>query len=177
MVATDRIAVFEKLDEKYFRSAELLLNVIPANQIEDACPHAKLSRDHRPIYNTLQENLYTMLDQNLKKIPSATRVIPAPLAVRGSDGSVDFEKYSVPGPLLNLVDKQRKLAQHKRGHPLKIVTNCTVTLIEQQNGAATALETSRGVVSVGNAKLILAMGAVPPATLVLNSFPEVSVRI
>lgn len=163
--------VIEKAND-YFECAERLLNVVPADKIEDAC-RCTPPVGYRPIYGVLQNELFAMLQKNLSKIPSATRVIPAPMAVGSLDG-VDFEKYSIPGPLLTLVDQQRTLEQQGRGSPLKIATNCTVTQIVQQDGVATALETSRGVVSVGNAKLILAMGTVPPTTLVLNSFPQVT---
>ena len=53
------------------------------------------------------------------------------------------------------------------------MTDCTVTRVLQQENRATALETSQGVVNVGDAQLVLAMGTLPPTTLVLNSFPQV----
>jgi hypothetical protein len=84
---------------------------------------------------------------------------------------IDFTKYSTPGPLLSLLVKQQQRRQEdpSRGR-LRIVTQCTVQRILQQDGVATALETSRGVVNIGDAKLILAMGTVPTTTLLLNSF-------
>ncbi|WP_246041149.1 GMC oxidoreductase [Flavivirga rizhaonensis] len=59
------------------------------------------------------------------------------------------------------------------GSPLKIAGDCIVNKIYQQDGVATALDTSRGVVNIGDAKLILAMGTLPPTTLIMNSFPQV----
>jgi choline dehydrogenase-like flavoprotein len=162
--------------EKYFADAEELLNVVSADKIDegrDIQAYGKMQHRGRPIYGIVQKELFAMLSANLSKIPSATRVIPAPLAVGSLDGT-DFEKFSVPGPLLGLVDQQRKLHKEGKGVPLKIVTNCVVEHIEQQDGQATALETSRGTVSVGDAKIILAMGTIPPTTLVFNSFPQVT---
>ncbi len=54
------------------------------------------------------------------------------------------------------------------GHP---TTDCVVERILSQGSVATALDTSRGVLSLGDAKLVLAMGTLPPTTLVRNSFP------
>jgi len=47
-----------------------------------------------------------------------------------------------------------------------------VTEIRQQENQATALETTRGVLNVGDSKVILAMGNIQSTTLVLNSFPQ-----
>lgn len=157
--------------ERHFESAERLLNVIPADEI-DAGFHPE-TRKHiagsRPVYGVMQERLQAMLADNLPKVPSATRSMPAPMAVgAGVREGLDFAKFSTPAALLELVDRQSQA-----GSPLRIVANCTVTRIHQQDGVATALETSRGVVNVGGAKVILAMGTLPPTTLVLNSFPQV----
>ncbi|KAJ7548530.1 hypothetical protein O6H91_07G015200 [Diphasiastrum complanatum] len=159
--------------EKYFPHAEQLLNVVPADQL-DKDRNLAPRPGGRPIYATLQQKLTQMLSNNLKQIDSATRVMPAPLAV-GSfpPNGIDFEKFAVPGPLLSLLVKQRQLEEEGKGAPLKVVTNCVVNRIVQQDGTATALETSRGVVNIGDANVILAMGTLPPTTLVLNSFPEI----
>lgn len=53
------------------------------------------------------------------------------------------------------------------------MANCTVNRVLAQDGRATALDTSRGVLNIGDANLILAMGTLPLTTLVLNSFSEV----
>lgn len=158
--------------ERYFEDAERLLNVVSADKLDKGSTIPP-SAGYRPIFGILQQKLTEMLMENLGKIGSATRLIPAPLAVRSSQQyGVDFEKFAVPGPLLSLLDKQRQLFQQGTGAALKIVTNCVVTRVVHQDGVATALDTSRGVVNVGGAKLILAMGTIPPATLVLNSFPQ-----
>jgi choline dehydrogenase-like flavoprotein len=156
----------------YFPEAEKLLHVVPANEIDQE-RSSPAPRGHRPIYGTVQKEVFELLHKGLHKVPSATRVIPAPLAVGAADLELDFQKYAVPGPLLHLVDRQRMQASEGKGAALKIATECTVEKIVSQNGKATALETSRGVVSVGEAEVVLAMGALPPTTLVLNSFPQV----
>jgi choline dehydrogenase-like flavoprotein len=158
--------------QQYFPEAEKLLHVVPANEIdwERSSPPPE---GHRPIYGVIQEKLFEMLRDGLGKIPSATRVIPAPLAVGAADLEVDFQKFAVPGPLLSLVDKQQALAAAGKGAPLEIVNGCTVERIVQQNGKATGLETTRGVVGIGDSRVVLAMGTLPPTTLILNSFPEV----
>ena len=58
--------------------------------------------------------------------------------------------------------------------PLKMVIRCLVKKIHHKNNKAVSLETDRGDFTLGNAKLILAMGTLPPTTLMLNSFPNLS---
>lgn len=157
---------------EYFESAEELLQVISADEIDK--DESTIDPNWRPIFGTLQDELTAALKKNLEKVPSATRTMAAPLAVGARDlKPIDFNKFAVPGPMLELIDRQALLASAGKGAPLSVVTNCTVDRILQQNGRATALETSRGVLNVGDANVILAMGTVPPTTLVLNSFPQV----
>jgi choline dehydrogenase-like flavoprotein len=160
----------------HFASAEKLLNVIAADEIDAGQPTAALDliSQTRPVYGTMQHSLQSMLADSLHKIDSATRTMPAPLAAAtGVTSGVDFAKFSTPSPLLALADQQAALAAAGDGAPLRIVTDCIVVRALEQDGRATALETTRGVVNLGNANLVLAMGTLPPATLVLNSFPEV----
>lgn len=157
---------------KYFAEAEALLNVVSADKI-DANLAAGSPAVNRPIFATLQQELTNMLRNNIAEIPSATRIIPAPLAVRSQIEGVDFEKFAVPGPLLSQIVKQRDLGKGA----LKVITNCVVQRILHQGDIATALETSRGIVSVGKAQVVLAMGTLPPTTLVLNSFPHLESRV
>ena len=59
--------------------------------------------------------------------------------------------------------------------PLKMMIKCLVKRINHDgNGKAMSLDTDRGDFKLGNAKLILAMGTLPPTTLMLNSFSEIS---
>lgn len=161
--------------EARFASAEQLLNVVPADRIDDFSDPALQSyiESQRPTYGVMQTSLQDLLAKNLERIESATRSMAAPLAAgTGRAGGVDFAKFSTPACILELAQKQADLAQQQKGSPLRIVTNCIVNRIHEQNGVATALDTSRGVVNVGDAKLILAMGTLPPTTLLLNSFPQ-----
>jgi hypothetical protein len=152
---------------KYYSEAENLLNVIPADQI-------KSNTKNKPVYGILQKGIQKRLEESLNKVPSLTRVMAAPLAVKNPfDDEIDFAKFSVPNPLLQLVESQKLLELHEDGAALKIATNCVVTKIIQENGCATALDTSRGIVNIGEAKLIMAMGTMPAATLLRNSFPEI----
>ena len=70
------------------------------------------------------------------------------------------------------LDEQKQKCARGEGWLTKLATNCVVSKIIQENGKATALLTSRGKVILGNAKLVLAMGTLPPTTLMLNSFPK-----
>ena len=165
--------------KEYRSCAEELLNVIPANEIDSSyrkipTKFLPLIRFNQPIYGLLQDSLYSMFPKNLKDIKSSpsSYVIHAPLAVDAPhDQTINFQKFAVPGPLLSLVERQNALATENKGSPLYIIADCTVTHIMQQEGKALALDTTRGVVNIGNAQLILAMGTLPPTTLVLNSFP------
>ncbi|WP_125613990.1 GMC oxidoreductase [Specibacter cremeus] len=159
----------------HFKSAEDLLNVIAADHIDAGqSPDAlALISQTRPVYGIMQKALQQRLADGLHKIDSATRTMPAPLAAAaGASSGVDFAKFSTPAVLLELADRQAALAAQGNGAPLQIVTDCTVGRILAQDGRATALETTRGVVNVGQANLVLAMGTLPPTTLVLNSFPD-----
>ncbi len=162
--------------QRHFASAEALLNVIPADRIDKnlTASQRDLVAGHRPVYGRLQKGLQALLAAGLGRIDSATRWLPAPLAAAaGADAGIDFAKFSTPAVLLGLVDQQAGAAAAGTGSALQIVTECVVNRVLQQGGRATALETSRGVVPIGDANLILAMGTLPPTTLVLNSFPQV----
>ncbi|HEU0077632.1 MAG TPA: GMC oxidoreductase, partial [Longimicrobiaceae bacterium] len=158
---------------EYFESAEALLNVISANDIDRG---STLTAEEvgRPVYGVLQHRLTERVQAHLGEVDSATRAIPAPLAAGAAQlHGLDFVKFAVPGPLLEVLGAARARAAAGLGAPLRIVTDCTVTRVLQQEGRATALETTQGVVNVGDAHLVLAMGTLPPTTLVLNSFPQV----
>lgn len=151
--------------EKYFPEAEQLLNVIPADQI-------RVVRPDKPVYGLMQKELQKLIFDNLNNIPALTRAIPAPLAVNDLNyEDIDFSKFSTPSSILEVAEIQKLLSKTNSGSLLKIATGCIVNQIIQQNGVATALDTSRGIVNIGDAKLILAMGTLPPTTLIRNSFP------
>lgn len=163
--------------KQYFSSAEQVLNVVAADEIDkDLHPdsHRHLPPG-RPIYSTMQIKMQEMLAANHASIPSYTRSMAAPMAVgAGTTSGLDFAKFSVPPVLLDLIDTQAEKALAHAGAPLKVVTECVVNRILRQGGRATALDTNRGTVNIGDAQLILAMGTLPPTTLVQNSFPEIT---
>ena len=77
------------------------------------------------------------------------------------------------GTLLNIQQAQAEQAQHHSASPLNIVDKCIVdNLVHDNEGTVTAINTSRGAINVGDAKVVLSMGSVPPATLLMNSFGE-----
>ncbi|HEX2209162.1 MAG TPA: GMC oxidoreductase [Longimicrobium sp.] len=158
---------------QYFESAEALLNVVSANDIDRDAPVA-VRQPWRPVYGVLQHRLTERVQKHLREVDSATRAIPAPLAVGAPElHGMDFVKFAAPGPLLEVLSAAGARARAGKGAPLRIVTDCTVTRVLQQENRATALETTQGVVNIGDARLVLAMGTLPPTTLVLNSFPQV----
>lgn len=79
---------------------------------------------------------------------------------------------SAPAPLQALVRRQQALAQQGQGVPLRIATGCAVRRVHRLDGRVTALDTARGRLEVGAAKVILAMDTVPAATLLMEAFPE-----
>jgi choline dehydrogenase-like flavoprotein len=160
--------------EKNFLDAERLLNVVPADAVDRNLDESTISivAGQRPVYSVMQRELQQMLQSNLEQIFTATRVMAAPIAVgAGIQEGLDFAKFSTPGPLLDIWSRQGRLADAGEGARLDIVCECVVQRILQQDGCATGLETSRGVLNLGSAKLILAMSALPPTTLLMNSFP------
>jgi hypothetical protein len=86
----------------------------------------------------------------------------------------DYQKYSVSGPLLDLLLVTKYKTRKGEKQPLQIMLGCLVKKIVQESGKAITLETSKGEFTLGDAKLILAMGTLPPTTLMLNSFPSTS---
>ncbi|MBL8501397.1 MAG: GMC oxidoreductase [Nitrosomonas sp.] len=166
--------------QDYFSEAKKVLNVINADEIDaDVC---ETSNCKRPIYGEMQKILTKKIQDEQTKVESLTRVIPAPLAVNDPNvPGIDFNKFATPGPLLEIAEIQKERARNNNEGSFEIVTNCVVQRILQQANhgqdnkmiaKAVALETSRGVVNIGEAKLILAMGTLPPTTLLQNSFPN-----
>ncbi|MGQ5524176.1 GMC oxidoreductase [Chitinimonas sp. PSY-7] len=158
--------------EENFITAETLLRVKPADQIDKGKSDAELRlvSMKRPVYGQLQQRVQTLLKDGYSNVPGVYRTEAAPLACASEDiNGVDFQKFSTPGDLLSIASLHNATTNHGR---LDIVSQCTVERVVQQGGTATALQTSRGVLPLGNAKLILAMGTLPPTTLIRNSFPD-----
>lgn len=146
---------------EFWNRAKKFLHVTSMDQIQNG------------IYGSLQAQLDTHLSQNFKKhVPSATSAFPAPIAVKIPEWkSVRFFKYSTVGSLFQHVINQQELAKDSKGTELKVLDKCIVKrLIHDDAGSVTAIETSRGCFATGNAKIILGMGTIPPATLLMESF-------
>ncbi len=125
------------------------------------------------VYGKLQHQLGVDLRENFKSlVPTAEHAFPAPIAVANPDWQgVKFYKYSTVGTLLGLQQRQQELAGQGKGSAMTIVDSCTVRrLLHDDRGLVNAIDTSRGVVAAGPAKIVLAMGTIPPATLLMNSF-------
>lgn len=153
--------------DRHFDFAENLLRVQAADKIDHGmCPSmTKEVQRWRPVYGSLQVAVQTLLTDAAPDLKDfgIDRIEAARLAsADAAYGGVDFLKYAVPGSLLEL--KQANPAN------LDIKLDCVVRKILNQDGYATALDTSCGVLPLNNAQLVLAMGALPPTTLVRNSF-------
>ena len=164
-----------KAAQDNFKSAEKLLRVQSADRIDHDKDESLLKciGDSRPVYGVLQREVQERLAHYGKNVEGIYRTEAAPLAsaAENIDG-IDFQKYSVPGDLLELIDIQREKEKVGKGVRIDVVSDCIVERIYQQDGRATALQTSRGVLPIGHAKLVLAMGTLPPTTLIRNSFPQ-----
>ena len=86
---------------------------------------------------------------------------------------IDFSKYAVVGPLLSKIILSKLMKEPLKDQRIMVVINCVVKMINHNGSKAAFLETSKGNFKLGNAKLILAMGTLPPTTLMLNSFSKV----
>ncbi|GIJ86682.1 hypothetical protein Asppvi_005574 [Aspergillus pseudoviridinutans] len=151
--------------KNFWEPAKKLLHVTPANKIGDT------------IFAKLQEYIDTALQNGVKRITGADTAEPAPLAVGNPSprSTLRFDKFSVPGPMLEIEENQRKAALANKGSPLELMNNCKLIKMEKEDdGYVRVLETDKGVLSWtdNNTKVILCAGAIPNATLLLNSFPE-----
>lgn len=143
-----------------------LLHVVPADRLGD-----------RVIGSLLQREVDDKLAAGLSRITGADSTEAAPLAVgkQSPTSELAFTKFSTPGPLLDLYEKQRRLAKHGEGSPLMIATDCIVERfrIDPDDPAhhVNVLETSRGGLCFpkGHTNIILATGAIPSTTILFNS--------
>ena len=173
-VVTDKLY---RHDAALLRCAEELLNVQTVDKVDEACSNKPMheivgakKNKNRSIYCALQRSIQKRLNGALHsealKDVGIYRTDPAAIASK-SEASTNFQKFSVTGPLLDLLQRYENL---------HIVTNCTVEKIlsdgTSKGSIAKALVTSKGVCLIGKANLILAMGSLPPTTLIQNSFPE-----
>lgn len=157
-------------DPKFWEKAKNLLHVTPANEIDD------------DVFGEMQDDIDTKLQENYPLIYGATGAEPGPLAVGRvtPTSTLSFVKFSTPGPLLALQEKQMRLADKKKGSPLMIATDVVVKnlIASEEIGKAVALQTSQGDIAFpkGNTNIILAMGAIPATTLLLNSLESMQNR-
>ena len=155
----------------FWKKAKELLHVTPASRINDE------------VFGELQSEIDRRLRDDLDKIPSADYVEPGPLAVGRTTptSTLSFIKFSTPGPLLALQEKQRQLAKRGLGSPLMIATDVVVHkfLIDaDNNNTVDVLRTSRGDLCFpsGKTNIILATGAIPATTILLNSLESMQER-
>lgn len=149
------------LQPGFWDDARAFLHVTSADRIDDS------------VYGSLQRQLDTRLRDNFRRcVPSALDADAAPLAVQHDERpGAGFHKFSTVGTLLGLRQRQKALAACGQGRELAIVDRCTVELLlHDGDGRVTTLETGCGPIRVGDAKIVLAMGAIPSATLLMNSF-------
>ena len=160
----------------FYKDAERLLHVKPANKIED------------PVYKSVLQKqfdryLRSALDGNPDTIPGALCTEPARLATGVPIGlpTQGFRQFSVVGSLLSINEWQNKLARQNppAGNPIMIATDVVVERFEVEGPAgkpthARVLHTSRGPLTLrgGKTNVILATGAIPATTILLNSLDE-----
>lgn len=189
--------------KSYFHQAKDLLHVHKSNEL----PFSKnikqlqlvdnLKALQLPEYGVLQKAIYERFHNNIDKFNKLSpeqgnrtganlmKVEYASLACGdGENKGIDFNKFSTPTGILNLVDstafdinekdeaivEKRKERNNMYPNRLHIVTGCVVEEILNENNQAYALSTTRGTIALNDAELILATGSMPPATLIQQSF-------
>lgn len=200
--------LFNSLTQKngetsYFDDAIKLLHVHKSNVLPFSKNLKKLGLENNldqlrlPEYGALQDIIHDLFakkkdDFNSQSVTRAKlmKVEYASLACGdGENKGIDFNKFSTPTAILNLVDstafptknvdsdieKRRKEGNSMYPNRLHILTECVVEEILNENNQAYGLLTSRGTIALNNAELILATGAMPPATLIQKSFNHESV--
>ena len=153
---------------EFWTRAEDLLHVTRANEIADPCFGKALQQ-------AIQARLTYAVEH--QQIPTANLTNDAPLAVgrKTATRTIAFDKFSTPGPLLRIFEHQRRLVKEGRGAPLMIATNTVVERFdldpEDPFNRPNVLHTSRGSLCFPrhNTNIILAMGAFPATTLLMNS--------
>ena len=155
----------------FWEAAKELLHVTPANKINDK------------VFAELQNDIDAKLQASIPNISSATYAEPGPLAVGRTTptSTLSFIKFSTPGPLLALQEKQRQLAKHGKGSPLMIATDVVAQsfLVDpDEDHVVNVLKTSRGDLCFpeGKTNVILATGVVPATNILLNSLQTMQTR-
>jgi hypothetical protein len=165
----------------FYKGVDRLLNVQRADKIKD------------PVFNSvLQRRFDHYLAQDLAKvrlertITGAESAKPARLATGVPVGrpTTGFRQFSAVGSLLSINERQNKLARRNppAGKPIMISTDVVVERFELEPADhpthARVLHTSRGPLTLrgGKTNVILAMGAIPTTTILLNSIKEIRPR-
>ena len=166
---------------EFYKGVDRLLNIQRADKIKD------------PVFDSiLQKRFDHYLAQDLAKatgdrtIVGAESARPARLATGVPVGrpTTGFRQFSVVGSLLSINERQNKLARRNppAGKPIMIATDVVVERFEiepAQNAThARVLHTSRGPLTLrgGKTNVILATGAIPATTILLNSIEKIRPR-
>lgn len=155
----------------FYNGVEKLLHIKPANTIND------------PIFKVLQGLFDDYLSNGLKAITRAKNAEPARLATGVFIGipTQGFRQFSTVGPLLKINEDQNVLAlkDPPKGQPIMIATDVVVERFDvesEEDGKlhARVLHTSRGTLNLrgGKTNVILATGAVPATTILMNSIGD-----
>lgn len=140
----------------FWPNVNAMLNVTSANDIGSDS------------FKRLQPEIDKILEAGIEDIEGAMASEPAKLAVgpNTATSSIRFSKYSVPGPLLSLVEKFRDQvttsgSDAPRRGTLQIVTDCVVQRLgTPQKRHVRSIETSRGTLSFmsDRTKIVLCAG-------------------
>ena len=140
-------------DEVFWRRARELLNITSAADIDDT------------VYAGLQRNIDLRLQNISSVVPSADFSQPAQLALgrRSRTSTLRFNKFSVPGPMLAISERQRRESLKDAASPLQIMVQCTAKKMHSgEDNIVRNIETSRGDLSWSNDKtrVILCSGVI-----------------
>jgi hypothetical protein len=166
------------LKPDFYKGVDRLLNVQRADKIED------------PVFDSfLQRRFDHYLTQDLRRartITGADSAKPARLATGVPVGrpTTGFRQFSAVGSLLSINEWQNKLARQNppAGKPIMIATDVVVERFELEPTDspthARVLHTSRGPLTLrgGKTNVILATGAIPATTILLNSIKKIRLR-
>lgn len=107
------------------------------------------------------------MKEGYKEVTTSTYSESARISVGRTSptSTLRFNEFSIPGPLLNIFERQRLLAKKKplHGSPLEIASNFVVTrLARGDDGVVRSIETTRGTISYpsGDTKIILSAGVI-----------------
>lgn len=167
-------------DPDFYKGADRLLNVKRADQIADPVFQSALQT-----HFDFHLNQDIQLGEGNRTIPGVRSAEPARLATGVPIGvkTTGYRQFSAIGSLLAINERQNRLARQNppAGKPLMIATDVVVHRFEIDDRRAThdpthahVLHTSRGPLTLrgGKTNVILATGAIPATTILLNSLDE-----